>query len=50
MWLFYWLLYTLSGKTSSGKNIRHLNKISSLFPDAVFPDKVATSPDGDEEF
>ena len=26
--------------SSSGKNIRHLIKISSLFPDEVFPDKV----------
>ena len=28
------------GKFSSGKNIRHLTKISLLFPDEVFPDKV----------
>ena len=26
--------------SSSGKNIRHLTKISSLFPDEVFPDKL----------
>ena len=28
------------GKFSSGKNICHLAKISSLFTDEVFPDKV----------
>ena len=27
-------------KFSQGKNIRHLTKILSLFPDEVFPDKV----------
>ena len=29
------------GKFSSGKNIRHLTEISSLFLDEVFPDKVS---------
>ena len=28
------------GKFSLGKIIRHLTKISSLFPDELFPDKV----------
>ena len=29
-----------SGKIFAGENFRHLTKISSLFPDEVFPDKV----------
>ena len=29
-----------SGKIFVGENFRHLTKISSLFPDEVFPDKV----------
>ena len=28
------------GKIFVGENFRHLTKISSLFPDEVFPDKV----------
>ena len=31
-----------SGKIFVGENFRHLTKISSLFPDEVFPDKVYT--------
>ena len=30
-----------SGKFSSGKKIRDLTKLSSLFPDEVFPDKAS---------
>ena len=49
-WMFfrstiYIKVYTLEAKTSSanifvGKNFRHLTKISSLFADEVFTDKV----------
>ena len=33
------------GKIFVGENFRHLTKISSLFPDEVFPDKVISLPD-----
>ena len=32
--------FILGENESSGKNIRHVTKISSLFPDEAFPDKV----------
>ena len=36
-----------SGKIFVGENFRHLTKISSLFPDEVFPDKVPKYPPTD---